>query len=154
MRDGSWLGPYDMTLRFWSTNVPMGPIVQDLGLVVGSLQRRGEPIIRSKARPRRIAPKHFASVAHARTSDEGDVPPWVSHTLERIEGRPALVDLLRSGAVEALLWIAVLGHDPTPPPLVVEASLAGSATRVGAKIMVEDYNRHDAGGVPMKAWFG
>ena len=147
-------GPYDMTLRFWSDDVFMEPIVRQLGLVIHGLQKRGEPIINAKARSRRVAPRHFASVAQARTPDEGDVPNWIDYTLQRIESQPALVDRLRSGAVEALLWIAVLGHDPIPPPLVIAASLSGSATRVGAKIMVEDYNRYDAGGVPMKTWFG
>ena len=147
-------GPYDMTLRFWSDDIFMEPIVRELGLVIHGLQKRGEPIVNANARSRRIAPKHFASVAQARTHDEDDVPTWINHALKRIEGQPALVDRLRSGAVEALLWIAVLSYDPIPPPLVIEASLASSAMRVGAKIMVEDYNRYDADGVPTKTWFG
>ena len=145
---------FDMTLRFWSDDIPMKPIVRGMDLIAEHMHERGEPIVAPSARSRRIAPRHHASVAHARTSDGGDVPPWVDYTLSRIEGRPALIDRLRSGAVEALLWIAVLGHDPIPPPLVIAASLSGSATRVGAKIMVEDYNRYDADGVPMKTWFG
>ena len=147
-------GPYDMTLRLWSDDVFLEPIVRELGLVIHGLQKRGEPIVNAKARLQRIAPKHFASVAQARTPDEGYVLTWIERTLQQIEGKPALVDRLRSGAVEALLWIAVLGQDPIPPPLVIAASLAGSATRVGAKIMVEDYNRYDVDGVPMKTWFG
>ena len=147
-------GPYDMTLRFWSDDVPLEAIVRALGLVVGGLQRRGEPIINPKARSRRIAPKHFASVAQARMSDEGDVAPWVGHTLRQIEGCPALVDRLRSGTAEALLWIAVLGHDPIPPPLGIEAHLAGFATRIGARILIEDYNREDPDGSPRKTWLG
>lgn len=145
---------FDMTLRFWSHDIVMEPTVRGMDLVAEHSHRRGEPIVAPNARSRRVAPRHYASIAHARTSDEGGALTWIGHTLQRIEGQPALVDLLRSGTVEALLWIAVLGHDPIPPPLVIAASLSCSATRVGAKIMVEDYNRYDADGVPMETWFG
>ena len=101
-----------------------------------------------------IARRHFASVAQARTSDEGDVPAWVDHALRQIEGQPTLIEFLRSGAVEALLWIAVLGYASIPPPLIFDASLVSVATRLGAKIMIEDYNRCDAGGIPRKVFFG
>ena len=37
MRDKSWVGPYDMTLRFWSDDVPMEPIVRKLSLIVDSV---------------------------------------------------------------------------------------------------------------------
>lgn len=143
---------YDMSLRLWSDDVPMAPIVQDLGVDVTHLYERGQPIINPKARSRRIADRHYAAFAQTKTSNEADIPVWLDDTLRRLDAHPSLPGLMRSGRVEALLWIATLGGDPTPPPVEVDPARVATATRLGARIFVEDYHRFDEGGVPVKRW--
>ncbi len=145
---------YDMSLRLWSDDVPMKPIVQDLGVDVTHLYERGQTIINPKARSRRIANRHYASLAQTETSNEADIPAWLDDTLRRLDGHPSLPALMRSGRVEALLWIATLGGDRAlpPPPVQVDPARVAAATRLGARIFVEDYHRFDEGGVPQKRW--
>ena len=143
-----------MSLALSSHDVPMEPIVRSMGLVAKHLHRRGEPIVLATSPARPIASKHYALVAHARSSDETDVPAWLDHTARRIDGQPALAGMIRAGAVEAIAWIAVMPHDPTPAPLRIDPSLINAAARLGARILIEDYNREDPDGSPEKTWLG
>ena len=79
---------------------------------------------------------------------------WLDHTIRRIDDQPALAGMIRAGTVEAIPWIGVMPHDPTPAPLRLDPSLVDLATRLGARILIEDYNREDADGSPKKIWFG
>ena len=143
-----------MSLALSSHDVPMEPIVRGMGLVAKHLHKRGEPIINPRHPSRRIATKHYASVAHARSTDEKDVSTWLDHTIRHINDQPALAGLIRAGKVEAIPWIAVMPHDPSPSPMRFDPSLVGSATRLGARILIEDYNREDPDGSPKKTWIG
>lgn len=145
---------YDMSLRLWSDDVPMQPVVRDLGMNVTHLYERGQTIILPKGRSRPIADQHYASLAKIKTSNEADIATWLDDTLRRLDGHPSLPGLMRSGRVEALLWIATLGGDRAlpPPPVEVDPARVATATRLGARIFVEDYHRFDEGGVPGKRW--
>ena len=77
---------YDISLRLWSDDVPMQPIVQDLGMDATHLYERGQPIINPKVRSRPIADRHYASLAKTKTSNEADIPVWLADTLRRLDG--------------------------------------------------------------------
>ena len=132
--------------------MPMQPIVQDLGMDATHLYERGQPIINPKVRSRPIADRHYASLAKTKTSNEADIPVWLDDTLRRLDGHPTLPGLMRSGRVEALLWIATLGGRALPPPVHVDPARVATATRLGARIFLEDYHRFDDGGMPVKKW--
>ena len=147
--------PFLMNLALSSHDVVMEPIVRDMGLVAKHLHKRGEPIFNPKHPSRRIATKHYASVAHARGSDETDVSAWLDHAVSLINNRPALAGMIRAGIVEAMPRIGVMIHDPMPPPLRFDPSLVDAVTRLGARILIEDYNRENAEGlVPRVTWIG
>ena len=131
----------------------MAPLVASMGLVAKHLHRRGEPIDRPKYPSLRPAAKHYASVCNARSADEAGVSAWLGHTLRLVEAHPDLVVLIGEGKVEAMPWIGVMIHDPVPPPLRFDPSLVALARRLGARILVEDYNREESEGhVPQVAW--
>ena len=108
-----------------------------------------------KGLSRLIATKHYASLAHARSSDETVVSAWLDHTVRRINDQPALAGMIRTGVVEAMPWIGIMVHDPMPSPLRFDPSLVEAVTRLGARILIEDYNRENAEGlVPQVTWIG
>ena len=139
-----------MSLALSSNDVPMEPVIRSMGLTA----KHREPIVLATSPARPIANKHYASLAHARSSDETAVPAWLDQTVRRINDQPALVSMIPAGAVEAIAWIAVMPHDPTPAPLRVDKHLVDVATRLGARILIEDYNREDPDGSPEKTWLG
>ena len=144
-----------MSLALSSSDVPMEPIVRSLGMVAKHLHKRGEPIVLPTSPARPIASKHYALVAHARSSDEKDVSAWLDRTVRHISDRSFLADMIRAGTVEAMPWIGIMIHDPTPPPLQLDPSLVKAVTRLGARILIEDYNRENAEGlVPRVTWIG
>ena len=148
------IGPFVMFLALSSHDVLMGPIVRSMGMVAKHLHKRGEPIVLATSPARPVASKHYASLARARRSDETAVPAWLDQTVRRINDQPALVSMIRAGAVEAMAWIAVMPHDPTPAPLRVDKHLVDVATRLGTGILIEDTNREDPDGSPENAWLG
>ena len=146
---------FDMSLALSSSDVAMEPVVRRMGLVAEHLHKRGEPIMLRRGLSRLIATKHYASVAHARSSDETAVSAWLDHTVRRINDQPALAGMIRTGVVEAMPWIGIMVHDPMPPTLRFDPSLVEAATRLGARILIEDYNRENAEGlVPQVTWIG
>ena len=154
MKSGKQVSLFKISLALSSEDVPMEPIVRSMGLIAKHLHKRGEPIVLATSPARPIANKHYASVTHEKSSDEKDVSAWLDRTIRHINGLPVLADMIRVGTVEAMPWIGIMVHDPMPPPLRFDLNLVDAVTRLGGRILIEDYNRKDADGSPKKTWFG
>ena len=147
--------PFVTSLALSSLDVPMEPLIASMGLVAKHLHTRGELIDNPKYPSLKPATQHYASVCNARSADETGVSVWLEHTLRLVAGRPDLVALIGEGRVEAMPWIGVMIHEPVPPLLRFDPSLVALAKRLGARILIEDYNREQSEGhVPQVTWLG
>ncbi len=155
MNNKKQISLFDMSLALSSHDVPMESIVRSMGMIAKHLHKRGEPIVLATSPARPIASKHYALIAHAKSSDEKDVSAWLDRTIRHVSDQSILADMIRAGTVEAMPWIGIMIHDPVPPPLRFDPSLVEAVTRLGAKILIEDYNRENAEGlVPQVTWIG
>jgi hypothetical protein len=138
----------DTSLRLWSDDVPLGPLVDGLGLPVSHLHVAGRPVAAEGRLSRHVAAVHYASVANTRGTN--DPHSWCIAVLEKVGAQSQLVSLLRQDRVEATLWIAVFGSEPVDPPDVTDDVLA-LARNLHVSVFIENYTRLGSGNAE-KTW--
>jgi hypothetical protein len=140
----------DMSLRLWSDQVPLKPLLKKLNLEVRHEHEMGQPIASAGRFAGRLADRHYMSLAH-REGDDNDVGPWLENILAAIASNPALSDCLNSGVVTATAWFALFGDDERSPPRI-SSELIAAASRSHVKLFIENYTRFDSEGIPEKNW--
>lgn len=144
---GGKTSKYDLSLRFWSDDLGLEPLVAPLG-PLQYIHRRGEETrVAGRLRP---APRHFASVAATIVHDPADVDDWLRTDLAALAAQSRLIGYLRTGEVEALFWIAIFGRDPVPVPAVAP-DIVRDARALGVGLLIENYTDL-ATGTPAKTW--
>lgn len=141
--------PIDLSLRLWSDDIPLKPIVASLGVAADHLHLKGERMGETGLLANRVAKRHYASLASARGNDAADVADWLRRMSDRLASHPPLLDLLRAEKAEALFWIAIL-RGPLPTPSI-DADLVTRVANLGARILLENYTE-EADDLPTKTW--
>jgi hypothetical protein len=144
--------PFDMNLRLWSDDLPLGPVLAEAKLEPAHLHLRGAPIAETGSLAGRIARRHYASTAPAQGRDSEDMRAWLLATMGIVRNAARLREGLASNEVEGVLWVALLGRTALNMP-EIEPGLAGDAEALGLKILVENYTRpEEAEPFPEKLW--
>lgn len=141
----------DLTLRFWSPDVLLGPLVAG----IGSLQHlyvAGRPMGTEGQLAGRIADRHYACTMGVLVAGDEEVLAWLTRVLGEIEAMPDLVAGLQSGRVEGLAWIARMYEDSPIAMPTIGAAIVETARRIGLTIFLENYTDFDEGGIPRKHW--
>jgi hypothetical protein len=142
--------PIDMSLRLWSKDVPLHGMAEAFQLSLQHLHVKGGSIEREGRPSGRTAARHFASMAQAGGQNDDDIADWLRRTSAAVASNRELANLLHTGHVEALFWIAFFGPEPVPTP-ALDASLVKAVADLGARIFLENYT--DLGpDCPTKVW--
>jgi hypothetical protein len=140
----------DMSLRLWSERIPLTPIIKELGVAVSYVHVAGQAMASEGRLAGRTALRHYASVAKTKGEDDADVSAWCRQIIAKVDLQKSLVDLLLEGEIEGVLWIAVLGPEPSPMPSL-PADIVNTAAQLKLKILLENYTNL-SGEVPEKLW--
>ncbi|SFJ78228.1 hypothetical protein [Methylobacterium brachiatum] len=144
--------PIDVSLRLTSRQAPLDDVVEHLGLPVVQRHRLGEPMAETGPLSRRIADTHYASLAVSEDAYGAGVAASVERVAASVSAQAALVEGLRAGWIEGMIWIAVLGRVPTPTP-ELPAELVARVAALGLVIFLENYSTWDGeGDAPPKTW--
>ncbi len=144
-------------LRLWSDSEPLTPVVHASGHPWPVHYVKGQTIpARGIVKPR-IASKHFASSEDIKYDNIKYIVPVLSQWLDEIEsGAPPITGLAKEGKLEAVLWVAIFGHDEVATPSL-PAELDMRAKEAGVQILIENYTIEDMDPereVPTKSFFG
>lgn len=137
--------PVDMSLRLWSSDVPLGFVAGQTGLATNHLHVRGQPIRVGESLTNRIAARHYASIANAKGLNSQDVSTWLTQLARALESHGNIVHLIQTGRIEALAWIASFDRSLSLGPLGVI-----SLKKLMIGVMIEDYTRWDSDGAPLR----
>jgi hypothetical protein len=140
----------DMSLRLWSEQVPLKPLLKKLNFEVRHEHELGQPIASTGRFAGRLADRHYTSLAHME-GDDNDVGPWLEKILAAVASNPELSSFLNSGAVTATAWLALFGDDERSPPKI-SSELIAAASRSHVTLLIENYTRFDSEGIPEKNW--
>lgn len=140
----------DMSLRLWSDQVSLAPVLKKLGFEVRHSHEKGQAIASAGRFAGRLADRHYASLAHGEGKD-ADVGPWLKRILDAMSSDQALSNDLKLGRITATVWIALFGDDVRDPPQI-SPDLVAAATHAHVTILIENYTRFDSDGVPEKTW--
>jgi hypothetical protein len=142
----------DMSLRLWSNETQLAPLLASLDTVVSRLQEPGQPMGKKGPLAMRLAKRHYALLASVEGVDDADISAWCRQTINLVASHRFLVELLRTGQVEGTLWIALLGPHPAPFPNVDRAIVAVAAQH-NLDVFLENYtNRGNDEELPEKLW--
>ena len=141
---------FDMSLRVWSDDLPLRPIVGKIDSDESHFHVKGEPIAVSGYLAGKLAKRHYAALANATARQEDDVRIWLARTSAELAEQEELSRVLVNGQAEAVFWIAVFGDAPSPGPLLQEDVVTSLVNR-GARILIENYTQ-DGPDCPSKTW--
>ena len=144
--------PIDLSLRLTSRQVPLDDVVEHLGLPVVQRHRLGEPLAETGPLARRVADAHYAALAVSEDADVAGATASVERVAASVSAQTALVEGLRRGRIEGVIWIAVLGRVPTATP-ELPAELVARVAALGLVVFLENYSTWDGeGDTPPKTW--
>ena len=144
---------YDLTLRLWSKDTPLGPVASALRLPTKHLYVKGCKMGgNNKWAKDRIADCHYISTEAERVRTEQEVEAWLASTVSRAEQTPSL----RQPGIEIVFWIALFAREPKAA-LMPDPVLVAHVAALRARILVENYsdpsNQPPGAGFPPKVWY-
>jgi hypothetical protein len=128
-----------MSLRLWSDARDLSDIVRELGKPPHHAYKRGELVHVGRHGKPRVPKRHYVSYPDVEAHDFGKIEPWLSSGLDLIERSILSAGLIRDGAVEAILWIAVFGNVRVQPPAIC-SEIVERARALGIRILIENYS--------------
>ena len=124
-----------MSLRLWSERIPLAPVVEQLNFAASQLHVTDRPMAKDGRLAERLARRHYASAANANDRNDADVSTWCRLIMSGIASQASIVDLLRTGQIDGVLWITVLGGESAPTPELTE-DIVKSATQLKLDIFL------------------
>ena len=136
----------NISLRLWSDDVAVDPLLLGIGLRAKYLHRKGQPmpnvITRSGAEPRtklnaKIAKRHYVSSQTFEVATRQEMLDVVGGILERIDHSPELVSACQTGVVKATLWVARI-DSTSVVDLDFPTDYSVRARQLGVTLFLED----------------
>ena len=146
---------FKANLRLWSDTEPLASVVRASPRRWKTVDVKGETIPARGRVTARIAQQHYASSEDEKYENIEDVAQVLSQWLDEIENdAPPIKALAESGKINAVLWVAIFGHDEIATP-ALPAELDTRAKQAGVKILLENYTIMDEKtGNPVKGFYG
>jgi hypothetical protein len=141
----------DVSLRLWSEQISLYPLVEALDVAPKYLHIAGEPIASEGRLAQRRAPRHYASLLHKRVDSDIEVASWCKLVVEKIESQESLMGFMRSRQIAGTIWIAIFGPQLASVPIIPE-DIINAASGLRLSLLIENYTDFDDGGVPRKSW--
>ena len=128
----------DVSLRFWSINVPFGSIAQRLDLKVDVLHNRNDKFYTKTGTKYLIAENNYLCAEHYHLSNIADVFNWCVRILDLVSKDGHVLDMIKSKSIDAAMNVAVF-PSYSGNNIQIEKGVVGRANSLGIKIWLEDY---------------